>query len=120
MFLSRLFRGNLSSSRRLGASPRLASAAFPHHHLPASNQQVMSFHFASSEYAACFQGLPVPDVPKLRSSAIEYLDGFDKQSWYNDPVSLFGVDGSAVFSIQFSHFILHFALFFLTCRLPHY
>ncbi|KAL3915797.1 MAG: hypothetical protein SGILL_005477 [Bacillariaceae sp.] len=47
----------------------------------------MSFHFASSEYAACFQSLPVPDVPKLRSSAIAYLDGFDKQSWYNDPIA---------------------------------
>lgn len=47
----------------------------------------MSFHFASSEYAKCFQGLPTPDVPKLRSSAIEYLDAFDKDLWYKDPVS---------------------------------
>jgi hypothetical protein len=47
----------------------------------------MSFHFASSEYAKCFQGLPTPDVPKLRSSATKYLDAFDKESWFKDPVS---------------------------------
>jgi hypothetical protein len=47
----------------------------------------MSFHFASSEYAKCFQDLPIPNVPKLRTSAIEYLDAFDKESWFNDPVS---------------------------------
>ncbi|KAL3942354.1 MAG: hypothetical protein SGARI_000295 [Bacillariaceae sp.] len=47
----------------------------------------MSFHFASSEYAACFQGLPVPDVPKLRKSALDYLSAFDEQSWYNHPIA---------------------------------
>jgi hypothetical protein len=51
----------------------------------------MSFHFASSEYAKCFQGLPTPDVPKLRKSAIAYVDSFDKDLWYNDPVSLDGI-----------------------------
>eukprot|EP00934_Nitzschia_sp_Nitz4_P008922 Nitzschia sp. Nitz4//scaffold85_size83877//30632//32860//NITZ4_005225-RA/size83877-augustus-gene-0.149-mRNA-1//1//CDS//3329559125//8912//frame0 len=50
------------------------------------SQQVMSFHFASSEYASCFQNLPVPDVPKIRKSAIDYIDNFDAQSWYTDPI----------------------------------
>jgi hypothetical protein len=46
----------------------------------------MSFHFASSDYAASFQGVPVPDIPKIRQSAVEYLEQFDPQSWYDDPV----------------------------------
>jgi hypothetical protein len=48
----------------------------------------MSFHFASSDYAKSFQGLPTPDIPKLKKSATDYLDKFDKQSWYTDPVSV--------------------------------
>jgi hypothetical protein len=48
----------------------------------------MSFHFASSDYAKSFQGLPTPDIPKLKKSAMDYLDKFDKQSWYTDPVSV--------------------------------
>jgi hypothetical protein len=57
--------------------------------LPSSglSSKKMSFHFASSDYAKCFQGLPTPDVPKLRTSATEYLDAFDKELWFNDPVS---------------------------------
>ncbi|KAG7356989.1 hypothetical protein IV203_001677 [Nitzschia inconspicua] len=46
----------------------------------------MSFHFASSEYTRCFQGIPTPDAPKLRTSTIEYLETFDKESWYKDPI----------------------------------
>jgi hypothetical protein len=46
----------------------------------------MSFHFASSEYAASFLDLPDPDTNAIRASAVEYLDAFDPQSWYNDPV----------------------------------
>jgi hypothetical protein len=46
----------------------------------------LSFHFASSDYAASFQGVPVPDIPKIRQSAVEYLEQFDPQSWYDDPV----------------------------------
>jgi hypothetical protein len=49
----------------------------------------MSFHFASTEYAKCFQDLPIPDVGYLKKSAIDYLDNtFDEESWYNDPVRL--------------------------------
>jgi hypothetical protein len=51
-----------------------------------STQQIMSFHFASSEYAASFLDLPDPDTNAIRASAVEYLDAFDPQSWYNDPV----------------------------------
>lgn len=49
-------------------------------------QRVLSFHFASSEYAASFRDLPQPDIPKLRQSTIEYLDSFDETLWYKDPV----------------------------------
>jgi hypothetical protein len=48
----------------------------------------MSFHFASSEYASSFQDLPEPNVPKIRESAIYYLDNFDEKEWYDNPVSL--------------------------------
>ena len=47
----------------------------------------MSFHFGSSEYASCFQGVPHPNVPEIRQSAIDYLETFDPQSWYDEPVS---------------------------------
>lgn len=46
----------------------------------------MSFHFASTEYTECFQDLPKPDIPKIRESAIRYLDNFDEKEWFNDPV----------------------------------
>jgi hypothetical protein len=51
----------------------------------------MSFHFASSDYAACFQNLPKPDVPKIRDSAIQYLESFDENEWYKDPVRSFRI-----------------------------
>jgi len=47
----------------------------------------MSFHFGSSDYASCFQGVPQPNVPEIRQSAIDYLETFDPQSWYDYPVS---------------------------------
>jgi hypothetical protein len=46
----------------------------------------MSFHFASSEYAKCFRDQPEPDVNMLKQSAVDFLDTFDKESWYKDPV----------------------------------
>ena len=47
----------------------------------------MSFHFASSDYAASFQGVPTADTAKIRQSAVDYLEQeFDPQSWYSDPV----------------------------------
>jgi hypothetical protein len=45
-----------------------------------------SFHFASSEYAKCFRDQPEPDVTMLKQSALDFLDTFDKESWYKDPV----------------------------------
>ncbi len=48
--------------------------------------QSSSFHFASSEYEKCFRDLPKPDVLFLKQSSIEFLDEFDKTSWYEDPV----------------------------------
>ena len=52
-------------------------------------QQKMSFHFGSSDYAKAFQDLPTPDVPALKEAALKYLDNFDGQLWYEDPVSSF-------------------------------
>lgn len=49
--------------------------------------QCSSFHFASSEYAKCFLGLPKPDVGMLKESAFQFLDTFDKELWYQDPIS---------------------------------
>ena len=46
------------------------------------------FNFASSQYASCFTEIPTPDVDKLRKDAVEYLDKFDKQTWYDDPVRI--------------------------------
>lgn len=48
----------------------------------------MSFHFGSSDYAACFLDLPQPDTQAIRQSALTYLKSFDAQLWYNDPVGL--------------------------------
>jgi hypothetical protein len=45
-----------------------------------------SFHFATSEYAACFQGLPTPDTAMLRSATLDYLSGFDRQEWFQSPI----------------------------------
>ena len=45
-----------------------------------------SFHFASSEYAKCFRDQPEPDVDMLKQSAVDFLDTFDKELWYKDPV----------------------------------
>ena len=55
---------------------------------PASTTRTtrMSFHFASSEYAKCFRGMPKPNVGMLKESAVNFLDNFDEESWYRDPV----------------------------------
>jgi hypothetical protein len=45
-----------------------------------------SFHFASSEYAACFQNLPTPDTSILHSDTIDYLSSFDRQEWFQSPI----------------------------------
>ena len=46
----------------------------------------MSFHFGSSEYAQCFPDLPTPDTKAIKASALEYLNTFDPNSWFTDPV----------------------------------
>jgi hypothetical protein len=45
-----------------------------------------SFHFASSEYAACFRDLPTPDRAMLRSNTLHYLSNFDRQEWFQSPI----------------------------------
>lgn len=67
-------------------SPLLPSQSF-YPRLQPQQASRMSFHFASSEYAGCFQDVPTPDIPKIRQSAIDYLDRFNPQSWYDEPVS---------------------------------
>lgn len=47
----------------------------------------MSFHFASSEYAKCFRGMPEPNVGMLKKSAVDFLDTFDEEAWYRDPIA---------------------------------
>jgi hypothetical protein len=46
-----------------------------------------SFHFGTKEYSACFHGLPVVDTQRLRDSTISYLDSFDAELWYTDPIA---------------------------------
>ena len=42
---------------------------------------------ASTEYKSCFGGLPIADGVKLREDTIAYLDTFDAQTWFDDPVT---------------------------------
>ena len=50
-----------------------------------------SFHFASSEYAKCFRDLPEPNVKFLKEATVNFLDEFDKELWYQDPVREIGI-----------------------------
>ena len=50
-------------------------------------QLVRHYNFASTRYKECFGGLPIADGVKLRQDTIDYLDTFDPQSWYSDPVT---------------------------------
>jgi hypothetical protein len=45
-----------------------------------------SFHFATLEYAACFQRLPTPDTAMLRAATLDYLTGFNRQEWFQSPI----------------------------------
>ena len=49
--------------------------------------QKRNYNFASSEYKSCFGGLPVADGVQLRKDTIAYLDQFDQDEWYSDPVT---------------------------------
>ena len=64
----------------------------------------MSFHFASSDYAACFLDLPKPDTQAIRASALDYLKIFDRDLWYKDPVRVMfdceRIDASLIFRSQ--------------------
>ena len=70
---------SVRSIRRLAAvvQRRYKPASFPK----------MSFHFGTKEYTFCFLDLPQPDTHLLRTNALQYLDSFDPQLWYDDPVS---------------------------------
>ena len=75
----------ISSSISSGST---INASFRHHSNP-SGRTILSrqYNFASTPYASCFQDIPTADGEKLRKEAVSYLDSFDKQSWYTDPVS---------------------------------
>lgn len=45
------------------------------------------YNFASSAYNGCFAGQPEPDGAALRAGTLAYLEDFDPQSWYDDPVA---------------------------------
>ena len=47
----------------------------------------MSTNFGSTSYASTFLNLPVPDTKALRTSALEYLKGFDSKLWYDEPIT---------------------------------
>ena len=55
--------------------------------LPSSSIQIRQYNFASTEYKSCFGGLPIADGVKLREDTIAYLDTFDAQTWFDDPVT---------------------------------
>lgn len=52
---------------------------------------VGGYNFASTEYTECFRNLPKPNTDALRSSALKYLQSFDKKKWYDDPVSIIDI-----------------------------
>jgi hypothetical protein len=45
-----------------------------------------SYSFASPAYVGCFGGVPDADVTALRQAAINYMEKFDTQEWYQRPV----------------------------------
>jgi hypothetical protein len=57
--------------------------------------QRRAYNFGSPAYNACFAGQPSPDGARLRADALTYLEGFDPQAWYDDPVASV-VDGVAL------------------------
>lgn len=84
---------NSNSSTRLASSLASYPSTHPNpYHSDIQTTKVttrrrnMSFHFGSSEYAATFVDLPLPDTKALRNSALDYLKEFNPQSWYDDPV----------------------------------
>ena len=43
--------------------------------------RVRQYNFGSSQYMACFGGLPVADGAQLRADTIAYMDSFDGEAW---------------------------------------
>lgn len=76
----------LALSRSIGRRWTGANSNRLRSQLPAISKRC--FHFASQDYAACFRNLPEPDTASLRAAALEYMDSFDPQLWYNEPVRL--------------------------------
>jgi hypothetical protein len=77
----------LALSRRLGrtGSRWTGAVANPSRTSPTAAVN-RCFHFASQDYAACFQTLPEPDTASLRAAALDYLDTFDPEKWHKEPV----------------------------------
>jgi len=82
---SRFFEA-VSSARALGGIKNTNVYYGGSSSIGAIHRITRQFNFASSQYASCFDEIPAPDVDKLRKDAIVYLDSFDKQLWYDDPV----------------------------------
>ena len=72
--------------RALEIAARTMASAVPESNALSSKSMVGGYNFASTEYAGCFRDLPKPNTDALRESALQYLDTFDKQKWYDDPV----------------------------------
>mmetsp|Transcript_922 Transcript_922/g.2060 ORF Transcript_922/g.2060 Transcript_922/m.2060 type:complete len:737 (-) Transcript_922:44-2254(-) len=68
----------LRAARRPAASKVAAAAA------AASSRR--SYTFASKGYVESFANKPPVDYKALRSGAIQYLETFDPQTWFQDPV----------------------------------
>lgn len=65
----------------------LRKGSFSHRiHDPCHQLTTSSFNFGSPTYAACFTNLPVADVQALRRAALDYLEKFDRQEWYDNPM----------------------------------
>ena len=56
----------------------------------------MSTNFASSTYASAFMALPKPDVQGFRKSTFIYLENFDVNKWYDEPVSIMNSSNSSL------------------------
>ena len=63
------------------------TSAVPTDNAVATPSVTGGYNFASETYNDCFRDLPTPNTEALREAEINYLDTFDKQKWYDDPVS---------------------------------
>jgi hypothetical protein len=77
----------LALSRRMGRTSSRWTGSGANRPSPTAAAAVSRcFHFASEDYEACFQTLPEPDTASLRAAALDYLDSFDPEKWYAEPV----------------------------------